>query len=158
MNRSAILSPVHPELLRLLLDARIQMEPPARKAAVIASFVQVARLIPGKIGRDSLVLGMRVAATARDGDTPPVTARRATCAAVAEALKWRPGEMQQAFDDISLCADTPGINGGGLEDAAKWFQAQIDAWAGSQDPRLAAMAATAARELAEVTDPLPLPV
>ena len=34
--------------------------------------------------------------------------------------------------------------------AAPWFQAQIDAWAGSTDPRQAAMVATAARELAEL--------
>lgn len=147
-----VLAPITPDYLTALLTERLQMEPPARREAVIASFSQVAALCPGRPGRDSLLLAMRTLGVPREGDTPPVVARRSTCAAVAEALEWRPGEMNAAYDALPAASAANGyaIDRGGFEPAEAWFQAQIDAWGLSSDPRLKAMAATAVRELEEI--------
>lgn len=142
------LAPLTPEYIRLLLTDRLQMEPPARKAAVVTSFVQVAKLCGDRVGRDSLRLAMSDLATARDGDAPPVAARRTTCAAVAEALAFRPGELDAAMQAAPYSPG--GINAGGYREAGFWFGAQVDAWTDSTDPRLVAMAATAKRELSEI--------
>lgn len=150
---SRVVAPLSHDSLSTLLSDRLDVQPEGRKAAVIASFSQVAALVGGRIGRDSLRLAMQEVSTPRDGDTPPITARRATCAAVAAALVFLPGELQAALDAALAAPGRAGdwtLDHGGFRPARLWFQAQIDAWEGSTDPRLAAMAATAARELAEL--------
>ncbi len=144
----SILAPLSPESITSLLESRLQMEPPGRKAAVIASFAQVAGLVSGRLGRDSLRLAMSEVGTPRDGDAPPVTARRATCKAVAEALAFQPGEQDAAR--AALPEGTTVVDAGGFGPARLWFQVQIDAFGESADPRQAAMVATARRELAEI--------
>ena len=145
-------APITPDYLTPILTERLEIDPPARKTAVIASFVQVAALCPDRIGRDSLLLAMRTLGVPREGDTPPVAARRSTCAAVAAALEWQPGEMNAAYDALPAPSgpNDYAIDGGGFGPAEVWFQVQIDAWANSEDPRQRAMAATAARELEEI--------
>ena len=144
--------PITPDYLTALLTERLEMGPPARKEAVVASFAQVAALCPDRLGRDSLLLAMRTVGVPREGDAPPVAARRATCAAIAAALEWQPGEMNAAYDALPPASAANGyaVDGGGFGPAEVWFQVQIDAWANSDDPRQKAMAATAARELEEI--------
>ena len=72
----------------------------------------------------------------RESDTPPIAARRATCADIADGL---------------VAIGFPRTAGDGRA-AAPWFQAQIDAWSTSEDPRQRAMADTARRELIELLD------
>ena len=71
------------------------------------------------------------------GNEPPaVIARRTTCADITAAIK----------------AAGVGIFRG---DVSPWFNRQVQSWSGSADHRLAAMAATAKRELDEVLAPPP---
>ena len=64
----------------------------------------------------------------------PIIARRTTCADITAAIK----------------AAGVGIFRG---DVSPWFNRQVQSWSGSADHRLAAMAATAKRELDEVLAP-----
>lgn len=117
-------------------DAMPLPGPEGRANAIRFSLKQIAALRSvDSVSQASLADAFRYLAIPREGDTPPITARRATCAQLADAL--RPGGIDTTGDQTRISA-TP------------WFLAQIDAWTGSEDPRLAAMAATAARELAEI--------
>jgi hypothetical protein len=113
--------------------------PEARGTAVRASFEQIATL-PGADAADDAAVweALRRLSVPREGDAPPVTARRTTLAQVVERVAGLCGTHSHLTPDDSV------------EGARPWFQAQIDAWTSSTDPRQKAMAATAARELAEV--------
>lgn len=65
-------------------------------------------------------------------DIPPTVARRATVKALSEGTDG-------TFSNQDLKEVTP------------WFQTQVSTWMGSSNPRHVAMAATAARELSELT-------
>lgn len=110
--------------------------PEGRANAIRTSLNQIAAL-PGALTpsvRGALHGAFFALAISREGDTPPITARRATCADIAEGL---------------VALGLPRTTGDGHA-AAPWFQAQIDAWGGSDDPRQRAMADTARRELSEL--------
>lgn len=110
--------------------------PAGRRAAMAATVEQIEGL--GKVPHmEALWAAFDRLAEPKAGDAPPVAARRKTCREFADLIK----------------ADLHGLMGFDFRpsDAAPWFQAQIDAWTGSTDPRQAAMAATATRELAELT-------
>ena len=112
--------------------------PKPQAAAIRASMMQIAALPGAHTTRAALADAFHLLSSPRPGDTPPITARRHTCAELAAAIG-------RSADNVSNHHDS----GGHL--ARRWFQAQVRAWAGSEDPRLAAMAATAARELAELS-------
>lgn len=152
MSKYRILDPITPETLTALLQERLDLQPEARRQAVIASFAQVAALeaVNGHLGRESLWLAMRHVSTPREGDTPAIAARRTTCKAVADALAWQPGELDAAIEATPLVYPHIGRDMGGFGPARLWFEAQIQAFAESTDPRQVAMAATATRELSEL--------
>lgn len=110
--------------------------PEGRAAAIRFSLNQIAALpgadvAPKDLAAAFLILGSGGQA---DGDNPALSARRATCRDISRALE----------------AAGHGPVGGAAGRALGWFRAQIDAWSESADPRQRAMAATAARELAEL--------
>lgn len=108
-----------------------------RRAATAASFAQLA-----EIGGDASLTeadakaGFSRLGTPQEGDTPPIAARRLTCRQVADLLcptTERPGRTARL---------------------ASVFEAVVTHFQGSDDPRQKAMAATAAREAAELRKPV----
>lgn len=110
--------------------------PTGRRDAMAATLAQIESL-PGASGvaLADLAGAMDFLSQPCEGDVPPVAARRKTCAELVGVVGiLNASEGHWATKDV-----TP------------WFQAQVDAWSTSADPRQKAMAATAARELAELT-------
>lgn len=104
--------------------------PEGRANAIKATLTQIAGLYNAKnVAPRDLAAAFTLLGQDRDGDTPPVTARRATCRDIAAAMN---------------------LTGGTAHQAGVWFDAQVSAWCGSSDPRQRAMAETARRELAEI--------
>lgn len=110
-----------------------------RAVAIRGTLLQIAALPGAHVPTSALADAFHLLSLPREEDTPPITARRVTCGQLAEAIG-------RTADPVSNHRDS----GGHL--ARRWFRAQIDAWGKSEDPRLAAMAGTAARELAELTE------
>lgn len=111
--------------------------PEGRANAIKSTLTQIATL-PGAAEvspKDLAAAFLLLGAGGQSGtDTPQVQARRATCRDIANALD----------------AAGYGPIGGAAGGATPWFQAQIDAWGTSEDPRQKAMADTARREIAEL--------
>ena len=122
--------------LSTLVLASATILPEGRRSAMAGTVAQVERLNP-TVKMESLWAAFSRLAEPIEGDSAPVAARRRTCRELADLIK---ADMH----GLMTFQEAP-------SDAAPWFQAQIDAWTGSADPRQAAMAATAARELAEIT-------
>lgn len=121
-----------------MFDALPILGPEGRANAICSTLTQIAAL-PGALTpgvKGALHTAFFVLAIPHEGDTPPITARRVTCADIADGL---------------VAIGFPRTAGDGRA-AAPWFQAQIDAWSGSDDPRQRAMADTARRELNELLD------
>ena len=113
--------------------------PEGRANAIRSSLIQVQVLTGDRVHPDALRCAFERLAVARTDDTLPITARRATCLDIARAMLDSRGPVQ--VDHLL---------------AEPWFQAQIDAWTDSEDPRQRAMADTARRELAELRRPSPI--
>lgn len=109
--------------------------PEGRANAIRASMAQISALPGADVPIPALAGAFVRLGFSSPDDGPREAARRVTCGDLAAALVVAAG--------IKGTLPAP-------ETAYPWFQAQIDAWAGSKDPRLAAMAATAARELADL--------
>lgn len=112
--------------------------PEGRANAIRASLAQIAGILKPHehMLLSTLAPAFAILGTPRLDDTPPIAARRATCRDLAAAF---------------IAAEhAEGYTPPPVSHAYCWFRAQIGAWTGSADPRLAAMAATAARELGEL--------
>lgn len=116
------------------VEEDIHIQPEGRRAAIVSSLRQVAALTGLEVSAGALLVAFGELAKGHPSDDAPTTARRKTC-----------GEIHRAGTSrLSVMDALP------PEDAAPWFEAQIAAWYGSEDPRLRAMANTAARELGEL--------
>ena len=113
--------------------AASSISPDGRKNAVAESVAQVEKLTGWK--GTAMIPAFRLLSVPKDGDAPPVAARRRTLAEIVAAAE---------------AAGAPVCAYNGSADVAHWFDVQIDAFGGSSDPRQAAMAATAEREFAEL--------
>lgn len=109
--------------------------PEGRANAIRASLVQISALPGAEVSIPALAGAFARLGFPSSDDGPREAARRVTCGEVAEALAAALPEGEAFPHPVG---------------AYPWFQAQIDAWTGSEDPRLAVMAATAARELSEL--------
>ena len=115
--------------------------PAGRADAIRATLTQIAALPGAAVPMHELGAAFARLTMPQWGDSPAVTARRQTCRELAHAIEVE--VMGADCDGSSYAGRDP-------RQAWPWFQAQIDAWASSADPRQATMAATAARELAEL--------
>lgn len=102
----------------------------AATAATFAQFAQLAEEIP--LTLEDAWVGFSRLGVLREGDTPPVQARRLTCRQVADLISQEPPL------------------GGNPVALASVFEAVAAHFLGSNDPRQKAMATTAAREAAEL--------
>lgn len=122
-------------LLNLAHTVRINFQPAARAGATATTLEQLDAATPNA-SPAALLAGWRAVGAPREGDTPAMVARRATCRELVEIM----------IDD----GDTDARSTYADLDAAKpiW-----DAWflsfAGSDDPRHRSMALTFARERKE---------
>jgi hypothetical protein len=109
------------------------LAPEGRAAATAATFRQLGDSAACDIHLTlaDLVAGLELVAASRDGDPPPVAARRKTCAEIAELVK-------------------PVAPGGNPECLAQVFRCIESHFSRSTDPRQLAIATTAAREAAEI--------
>jgi hypothetical protein len=117
-----------------LMDATFSAITPLVYAqALKATMLQIASL-PGvnRISGVDLIAAFDFLSVGREEDTPVVGARR-----------W-------VLRDIVAGVDADLRVGGDPAKALEFFRAQVTAFGGSTDPRQQAMAATAARELAEL--------
>jgi hypothetical protein len=116
--------------------------PPARAAAISATLTQIAALPGADVPLHNLVAAFARLSGRRDADDAPTAARRQTCRDLSHAI-----EVETVQDETWDGTSYVGVP---ITPALPWFQAQIDAWTDSDDPRQHAMADTAARELAEL--------
>ena len=116
--------------------------PEGRATAIRASLNQIAELPGAAVPLHNLGAAFARLAMPRYGDDAATATRRKTCAELSTAIE------ADVFNDDSC----HGSSYAGVDPllAMPWFQAQIDAWADSNDPRQRTMAATAARELREL--------
>ena len=127
--------------LLLILAKRVEssMQPPARGAAAAATLREFAALPDlTDVAVTTLASAFLIVGTAREGDTPPVTARRSTCREFAHLLapevEWKAGDAVRA--------------------------AALDLWAHfchlpGEGPRYEAIRATANREHSDLVDACP---
>jgi hypothetical protein len=117
---------------QFLEAVKLQMQPEGRAQHQAGMHRYLRTLLPAGVTLADLVAGWRVLAKPRPDSTSAVLSRRKTCAelaAIAAPFAREPGHL---------------IN------AVRAWQAWLDASQRSADPRLAAMRATFARELAEL--------
>lgn len=119
---------------QLIEAVKSNIEPEARATAVAGTLQQISVFIPNSVAFADIVIGWRVLSQTRPGDEVPVTRRRTTCAELAEIGSQFTKEQ------------------GNLTGAVKTWQAWLDAFKDSDDPRHVVMAKTFARELAELQE------
>jgi len=112
---------------------RKQLQPEVRANNTASTLEQLAQHTPADVTLEDLYVGWnKIANNAIDGEPAPVQKRRETC------------------QDLAYAASVYMEYIGSMEHAASAWQAWTDAFRQSDDPRQAAMAATFARELAEL--------
>lgn len=129
--------------MELVEYVTMNIEPLGRRAAVAATLRQILAL-DGVVDAYALDVSLGGLSALRDA-LETLAAQEPTGDAALEARRQTCGELARGLGGWVRLANVggPGAPGG----ADLWFQAQIDAWAGADDPRQRAMAATAAREL-----------
>jgi hypothetical protein len=111
---------------------RETLQPEPRGNATANTLEQITKLLPARITLADLAIGWEtIAASASEGDVPPVAARNATCRELAAVAEQYYVQGEQSLDHAIEAWET--------------WQA---AFAASEDPRQAAMATTFKRELA----------
>ncbi len=109
------------------------IENPGRVTAMVNTFNQTLQWAPADLAPSDLAGAFNTLSAPRDGDSPPVAARRATCKLLASAL-----------------AEGNGVTFGDGRKAVEYFDNIVRALSLSEDPRHKAMYNTAAREAAEL--------
>jgi hypothetical protein len=119
------------------------LQPAARGKATANTLREMAGIVPERMILFPLDIAHACAKVGvpRDDQDPRVTSRRRTCAEISEVVQrhWRGGVVG------NMPSDDPAL--------WRWrrvLAAVVGRWSGSEDSRLAAIAATAARELAEL--------
>lgn len=114
--------------------------PEGRANAIRATLNQIAALPgAGNVEVYALQAAFEELSLPQKKDDASTTARRQTCGQIAAAIR---ASSLHNGGQYGLPGDATA--------AHPWFQAQIDAWSESSDPRQKAMAATASRELHEL--------
>ena len=124
----------------LIPDVVAHLPPGPRSDAIAASLREIAALPDADVPWHAFDMALEVLERPKPTDDAPITARRKTVRDIRKALAQSPAYGIAPTRHVSMI------------DAAPWFRAQIGAWLGSDDPRHAAMAQTAEREVAEVVD------
>jgi hypothetical protein len=117
---------------KLIEAVKAQMQPPPRAQHTVGTLQQLSMHIPDGVMLADLLAGWQELSHPRSGDEVAVIARRNTCRELAEIAA-------QFTDDQ-----------GSLAGAFRAWQAWQEVFEGSSDSRQAAMAATFAREVAEL--------
>jgi hypothetical protein len=129
-------------LLSILPAIAAHLAPGPRAEAIVASLREIAALPEAsEVPWHALDAAFEALTDAWPGDGPRESARRATLGEIHKAISCAP--------EFGLAPVIPSRSSA-LRMALPWFDAQAQAWTGSENPRHAAMAATAAREAREL--------
>jgi len=121
-------------LSQLIEAVKLQAQPAGRAAAIASTLQQLSTLIPHGVTLADILAGWLILSRRYEGEENAVVLRRNTCTQLAEITS-------QITNDQ-----------GNLTGAVKTWQAWLDAFKNSHDPRHATMARTFARELIELQE------